>query len=85
MLRLPPRNQLEAFVRNEIVPQLRDQIRADEWPLRIAIDSDDAGLDITIDPAKSPYSQGGFAAYDVPRIKDRNPLFNALRASARTA
>ncbi|MER8784351.1 hypothetical protein [Mesorhizobium sp. M0244] len=82
VLRLPPRNQLEAFVRNEIVPQLRNQIRADEWPLRVAIDSDDAGLDITINPAKSPYSQGGFAAYDVPRIKDRNPLFNALKPKA---
>lgn len=82
VLRLPPRNQLGAFVRNEIVPQLRDQIRAGEWPLRVAIDSDDAGLDITINPAKSPYSQGGFAAYDVPRIKDRNPLFNALKPKA---
>lgn len=38
--------------------------------------------DVIIDPTNSPYSTGGFAAYDVPKIKDRNPLFNALKAKA---
>jgi hypothetical protein len=52
---------------------------AGEQLLRIAIDK--VGLEITIDPAGSPFSSGGFA-YDVPKIKDRNPLYNALRAKA---
>jgi len=82
VLRLPPRKQLQTFVRDQIVPRLRDQMSADEKLLRIAIDDNEVGLDITIDPARSPYSSGGFAAYDVPKIKDRNPLYNALRAKA---
>jgi hypothetical protein len=52
------------------------------FPLRIVIDDGDVGIDITIDPARSPYSSGGFAAYDVPKIKDRNPLYSALKAKA---
>lgn len=82
VLRLPPRKQLQAFVRDQIVPHLRGQMNAGETLLRIAIDDDEVGLDITIDSAKTPYSSGGFAAYDVPKIKDRNPLYNALRAKA---
>lgn len=39
----------------------------------IAIDDEDVGVDITIDPIKSPYSSGSFAAHDVPKITDRNP------------
>lgn len=80
VLRLPPREQLQVFVRDQIVPALRDQIKAGEKVLRIAIDNDEAGLDITIDPTRSPYSSSGFAAYYLPKIKDRNPLYNALRA-----
>ena len=82
VLPLPPRKQLQAFIRDQIVPRLRDQMGAGEKLLRIAIDDDEVGLDITIDPAGSPYSSGGFAAYDVPKIKDRNPLYNALKAKA---
>lgn len=82
VLRLPPRGKLQEFVRLKIVPQLREQMAAGSFPLRITIDSDDVGLDITIDPTKSPYSSGGFAVYDVPKIKDRNPLYNALKAKA---
>ncbi|WP_245318303.1 MULTISPECIES: hypothetical protein [unclassified Mesorhizobium] len=80
VLRLPPRKRLPEFVRNEIVPRMRDQIRTGEKVLRIAIDSDDVGLEITIDPEKSPYSGGGYALYDAPTIKDRNPLFYAMKA-----
>lgn len=82
VLLLPPRAKLQEFVRQKIVPQLRDQMAARKFPLRIAIDDDDVGLDITIDPTKGPYSSGGFSAYDVPTIKDRNPLFSALKAKA---
>lgn len=82
VLRLPPRKQLHAFVRDLIVPQLRDQMNAGEKLLRITIDDNEVGLDITINPTRSPYSSGGFAAYDAPTIKDRNPLYNALKAKA---
>ena len=82
MLLLPPRKTLQAFVQQTIVPQLREQIDAGNTVLHIAIDGDDLRLDITINPAGSPYSSGSFAAYDVPKIKDRNPLYNALKAKA---
>jgi hypothetical protein len=79
-LRLPPRSELPAFVRDRIMPSIRSQMSAGEKLLRITIDDDEAGVDITIDPTKSPYSTGSFGAYYIPKIKDRNPLYNALRA-----
>jgi hypothetical protein len=82
VLLLPSRGKLQEFVGRMVVPQLREQMTTGAFPLRIVIDDDGVGLDITIDPTKSPYSSGGFAAYDVPKIKDRNPLFNALKAKA---
>lgn len=83
VLLLPPREKLQEFVRHGIVPQLRRQIAAGKCTLSISIDDDDVGIDITIDPTKSPFSSGSFAAYDVPKIKDRNPLYRALKAKAR--
>jgi hypothetical protein len=82
VLLLPPREKLQEFVRQMIVPQLREQMATSTFPLRITIDDEDVGLDVTIDPTKSPYSTGNFAAYDVPSVKDRNPLYNALKAKA---
>ncbi len=82
VLLLPPRGKLQEFVRRTIMPQLHEQMTAGKFPLHIAINDEDVGLDITIDPTKSPYSSGGFAAYDVPKIKDRNPLYRALKAKA---
>lgn len=82
VLLLPRREELQEFVQQMIVPQLRKQIAAGKFPLCISIDDDKVGLDISIHPAKSPYSSGSFAAYDVPRIKDRNPLYSALKAKA---
>ncbi len=82
VLLLPPRGKLQVFVKQTIVPQLREQINAGETVLRLAIDDDEIGLDVTIDPSKSPYSSTSFSAYDVPTIKDRNPLYYALKAKA---
>jgi hypothetical protein len=82
VLRLPSLSKLQEFVQQTIVPQLREQMATGMFPLRIVIDDDDVGIDITIDPGKSPYSSGGFVAYDVPTIKDRNPLYSALKAKA---
>lgn len=82
VLLLPPRQKLQAFVQQTVFPQLREQIDAGETVLHLAISDNDLGLDININPANSPYSSGSFAAYDVPKIKDRNPLYNALKAKA---
>lgn len=81
-LRLPPRRRLHAFVRDKIVPRLREHQRSGDASLEFVIEDEGVGLVVSIDPAKSPYSSGGFAAYDVPRIKDKNPLYNALRDKA---
>lgn len=82
VLKLPPRRKLQEFVQQTVIPQLREQMSAGKFPLHIVMDDDDFGIDITIDPTKSPYSTGSFAAYDVPKIKDRNPLYSALKAKA---
>jgi hypothetical protein len=82
VLLLPPRAKLQAFVRNSIVPQLREQLEAGAKVLRVKIDDEDVGIEVTIDPGRSSYSWSGFAAYDVPKIKDRNPLCVALKAKA---
>ncbi len=82
VLLLPPRGKLQSFVNGTIVPQLRKQIESGETVLRVEIDDEDVGIDITIDPRKAPYSSYSFAAYDVPKIKDRNPLYGALKAKA---
>ena len=78
-LRLPPRKQLRTFVLQKIIPQLRKQMDAGEKVLRVEINDDVAGIDLVIDPAQFPYNYGSFAAYNVPQIKDHNPIFNALK------
>ncbi|KMN47374.1 hypothetical protein VL04_19670 [Chromobacterium violaceum] len=81
-LLLPPREKLQTFVSQTIVPQLREQMAAGTSPLRIVIDDHDADLDIIINPTKSPYNFASFATYDVPQIKDQNPLYKALKSKA---
>ena len=78
VLRLPPRAKLQTFVQRTIVPQLHAQMAAGQFPLRIVIDDEHAGLDITIAPGKSPFNSIGHVSYDVTTIKDRNPLYSAL-------
>lgn len=82
VLLLPPRKKLQEFVQQSIVPQLREQMAAKMSPLHITIDDDLVSLDVTIDPTKSPFNSVGFAVYDAPKIKDRNPLYSALKAKA---
>jgi hypothetical protein len=82
ILKLPPRQKLREFVDREVLPILREQAASGQLPLSVVIDDEDVGVVITIDPSTSPYSSAGFAAYDVPTIKDRNPLYRALKAKA---
>jgi len=81
-LKLPPVGKLEAFVKDDLMPRFREQLDAGERVLRVFINDDQLGLDIVIDPSKSPYSSVGFTAYDIPTIKDRNPLYSALKEKA---
>jgi hypothetical protein len=82
ILLLPPRKDLENFVNKSILPQIIDAMNAGSFPINIKINDGNVVIDITIDPSRSPYSSGGFAAYDVPTIKDRNPLYNRLQDKA---
>lgn len=81
-LKLPPRRRLSEFVNEEILPKLREQLAAGARVLTVTIADEDVGIEIVIDPSNSPINSYGFAAYDVPTIKDKNPLYNALKAKA---
>lgn len=82
-LMLPPRGQLQRFVQDRIVPVLREQRDRGDRVLRFSVDDGEASFDITIDPSRSPYNTGGFSVYGFRQVKDRTPLFNALKEKAR--
>jgi hypothetical protein len=82
ILRLPDRRRLRDFVNAEIEPRLRAQIQAGKTVLHFEQDDEKAGIKITIDPSRSPNSTGSYGAYQLPTIKDRNPLYNALEGKA---
>ncbi|MHB1301915.1 MAG: hypothetical protein ACYCZB_00365 [Acidiphilium sp.] len=80
VLRLPERKRLREFIASEIEPKLRAQLQSGAGVLRVEMDNEKAGFQITIDPSRSPNSTGQYLSYDVTTIKDRNPLYNALKA-----
>lgn len=83
VLRLPPKGRLAEFVRSEIMPSLRAQIAEGDAMLRVVIDDDDGpGIEITIKTNGSEFTTGSYAPYSSPTIKDRNPLYNALKSKA---
>lgn len=82
-LALPPRGQLQRFVKDRIVPVLREQRDRGDRVLRLSIDDGEASINITIDPSRTPFNTGGFAVYGFRQVKDRTPLFNALKEKAR--
>ena len=81
-LRLPPRKRIRDFVKDEIVPRLKEQMAAGQTAFRVSMDDDDVSIALTIDPARGHYSSGSYAAYDVPAGLTKNPLWNALRKKA---
>jgi hypothetical protein len=81
-LLLPSRSKIRQFLREQVEPLLREQIARGEEVLTLHIADGECDLKISIDPRKSPYNSGGFASYDTPTIRDRNPLYGALKAKA---
>lgn len=83
VLMLPKQSGLQGFVNDVIVPRLRQQISAGSFPLRLAIEDEGVGLDLVIDPSRSPINSASFSTYDIPTIKDRNALYSALKQKAK--
>ncbi|OCG08818.1 hypothetical protein A9G13_01790 [Gilliamella sp. wkB178] len=81
-LLLPTKNRLQEFVDKVIVPKLIEKVKVGTFPFSIEIKEDGVNLNIIIDSVQSPYNSCSFACYDLPRIKDRNPLYNALKNKA---
>lgn len=82
VLRLPRRERVREFVRDKIEPMLREQIAAGDMVMDLALEDEHVGIEITIDPRKSPYNSGAYAAYNTPTIRDQNPLYKALKGKA---
>lgn len=83
VLRLPERKLLREFVRDRLVPQLKSQLDQGIQVPSLAIEDGSIAIQIVIDPNGAPYSTTSYAAYDIPSIRDRNPLYSALHSKAR--
>lgn len=80
VLQMPDRSSLGQFFKAAIEPEIREQHRAGQSPIRVDIVDQETEISISIDPARGPYSSGGYASYDRPSIKNRNPYYKALRS-----
>ena len=79
-LQMPNRSSLGQFFKKAIEPEIRRQHRSGQCPIRVDIVDEDTEISVSIYSAKSPYSSGGYASYDRPSIKNRNPYYKALRS-----
>lgn len=82
-LKIPRRGKIREFVRERIMPSVRQQLAEGSDPIVVAIDEDEIELSVTIRRASDGYSYGSYAAYSAPQSLDRNPLYNALKAKAK--
>lgn len=82
-LRVPPRGDQPAFVKQRLMPELRRQLRQGQKILKVVIDDETAGIDVTVNPDMSPYSSIGHTSYKVPTTKVANPVYTALEAKAK--
>ncbi|RAP59822.1 hypothetical protein BTJ49_03250 [Oleiagrimonas sp. MCCC 1A03011] len=80
---LPPVKRLPELVRNEIVPKLKEQIDAGARVLHVPIKNETTSLRLIIDPSKPTFSTMSYASYTSPSIRDKNPLYEALKAKAK--
>ncbi len=82
ILRLPEKRRLREFVLDHIIPQLRSQLEAGAQNPSLTIEDESTAIHVSVDPNSSPFSSTAYAAYDIPTIPDRNPLYNALHSKA---
>jgi hypothetical protein len=82
VLRLPEKKKLREFVRDIIAPELKSQIDQGMRILSLDIEDDSTAVRIRIDPSGSPFNSTSYAAYDLPLVLDRNPLYSALHSKA---
>lgn len=80
---LPERSRLPELVRNQIIPELKEQIGSGAQVFSVSVKDDTTSLQVTIDPKKAPYSSISHASYDIPFIRDKNPLYQALKAKSK--
>ncbi|WP_313809357.1 hypothetical protein [Sphingobium sp.] len=79
-LRLPPHGELRDYVRTIIMPELKRQLDAKQWPLSFVADDGVAGFRLTI--AEGPHSTGSYGCYAPPTVVDVNPLYHKLKEKA---
>lgn len=81
-LRIPDKAQLRDFIERRVAPEIKARFHANELPMRIDIDDEEAKLTLIIDPSKGQYSSGSYPSFDVTEAVDRNPFANALQRKA---
>ena len=82
VLLLPEHRYLQTMIKEKIEPQLRAQIAAGQQILYVVIENENTAIEVRIDPGEPPFNSAAYPIYYIPTIKDRNPLYNALRAKA---
>jgi len=82
-LRMPERKRLHDFVRDKVVPELKRQVEMGNHAPTFTVSDGEALIHLTVDPRASPYSSISHAVYDLPFIRDRNPLYSILHDKAK--
>jgi hypothetical protein len=80
---LPERRRLPELVRNKIVPVLKEQVGNGAQVFSVSVKDGTTSLRVIIDPKKAPYSSTSYSSYDIPFIRDNNPLYKALKGKAK--
>ena len=82
-LRMPERKRLTEFVRDKVVPEIKRLIESGTNAPTFTISDGDALLHLSIDPSRSPYNNASYAAYNLPFVRNRNPLYRTLHDKAK--
>ncbi len=82
-LRLPERSRIRELVQEQIKPSLKQQIAQGLEVLHFEVKDEHASVQGTIDTRGSRSNQVSYAAYNIPTIPDRNPLYSALEDKAK--
>ena len=77
-LHLPHRKKIADFVRTKIEPEIRRQISEGQQKISLLIADDEATVALTIEGQR--YSNASYPSYNSTTIKQRNPLYSALKS-----